>query len=170
MNAMVNVVLFQLGWFASVWGAAKQLPWLGVSVVAIVVSLHLAFRGKPNEVSLIAASAVMGVAFDTVFLHTGIVVYQASTAPEWLAPWWIVAMWANFAITLRHSVAWLSGRWVATAVLGALGGPLAYWGASNLGAVRLPSPPLAAAVLAASWGAAVSALFWMSRRMEESPA
>ena len=57
-----------------------------------------------------------------------------------LAPAWILALWALFAIALREPLRWLHGRWPLAALLGALGGPLSYAGAERLGACTLNRP------------------------------
>lgn len=163
---MINFVMFQLGWFASVLGAAREMPWLGVSIVGLVVIVHLATRGTPGELALIGTTALVGAVVDTWLLQSGLVTYEGRNAPQWLAPAWIIGMWANFAITLRHSLAWLSGRWGLATLLGAAGGPLAYWGAASLGAVSFSAPLAAGAVLSAAWAVAVPALFWVSLRTE----
>jgi hypothetical protein len=161
---IVNFLLFQLGWFASVLGAARESPWLGVGVVVVVVVVHLALRATPRELALIATSAGMGLAMDSFLVNAGLVHYRSPTPVAWLAPVWIVAMWANFAITLRHSLAWLERRCVLAAILGAVFGPLAYWGASRLGAAEMARPVVASAVLALIWGAGLPALFWISAK------
>jgi hypothetical protein len=48
-----------------------------------------------------------------------------------------VAVFRGDAATLRHSLGWLRGRWLVGAVLGAVGGPLAYLGGESLGALIL---------------------------------
>jgi hypothetical protein len=58
----------------------------------------------------------------------------------WLAPVWIIAMWAGFATLLHVALRWLlPHRWLA-ALLGAVGGPLAYYAGMRLGAVNFPDP------------------------------
>ena len=52
------------------------------------------------------------------------------------APHWIVAMWVLFASTLNVSLRWLRGRWALATLLGAVAGPLAYYGGAGLGACR----------------------------------
>lgn len=160
---ILNFLLFQLGWFASVLSAARQTPWLGVLTVSICVIVHFATKGSRGEVVLVVTSALMGALADTLLLDTGLVVYASQTPFEWLAPAWIVAMWANFAITLRHCLAWLSGRWALATILGAVAGPMAYWGAARLGAVEVVHPVSASFVLAMVWGAAVPALLRISQ-------
>ena len=47
MRLFINFLAFQLGWFASVLGAAHGLPWAGPVVVAMVVMLHLRLVRRP---------------------------------------------------------------------------------------------------------------------------
>lgn len=166
---IVNILLFQLGWFASVIGASQHAPWLGVLAVAFLLIVHLATRGTPGELRLVVASALMGVLVDSLLLHTGLFSYASRTYPDGLAPAWIVAMWANFSMTLRHSLAWLSHRRGLAATLGALFGPLAYWGAASLGAVQIAWPMVSMVVLAFAWGTALPTLFWLSEKFRERP-
>ncbi len=161
---IVNFLLFQLGWFASVLLAARHVPWAGVLVVGVLIVVHLATKGTRREFLLIVAAVAMGAVADSFLLHAGLVDYASPTPPEWLAPAWILAMWANFAVTLRHSLGWLSGRWALAGILGAVAGPAAYWGAASLGAAQLTSPVLASCALALVWGVALPALLWVSAR------
>lgn len=163
---IANFLLFQIGWFASVLGAAHQAPWLGVLIVCLVLVVHLTKRATRGEASLIFVAAALGCFVDSLLAVTGIVSYGSHVPFSSFAPAWIVAMWANFAITLRHSLAWLSRRRATAALAGAVFGPLAYLGAQQLGAARLVEPILAALVLAAVWGAAIPLLFWISTLLE----
>ena len=60
----------------------------------------------------------------------------------------MIALWTCFAATLRHSLAWLRARWLLAAVLGAVGGPLAYLGGESLGAISLTGDLSIAAISA----------------------
>jgi hypothetical protein len=65
---------------------------------------------------------------------TGWVAYPG---PEsFLAPLWMIALWANFAATLNVALRSLRTRAWLLAALGGIGGPLAYWGGANLGAMQ----------------------------------
>jgi hypothetical protein len=63
-----------------------------------------------------------------------------------------------------HScLAWLRGRYVLDALLGAAGGPLAYYLGARLGAIAFPDPPgLGLAIVAAAWALAVPLLLRLS--------
>ena len=63
-----------------------------------------------------------------------------ATVVACLAPPWIVVMWMQFATLFRFSLSFLSGRYLLSIVLGALGGPFAFWIGERLGAVTFVAP------------------------------
>ena len=164
MKLLGNVALFQIGWLASVLGAAQDRPFLGPIVVSIVVAIHLRSLGTKGEGLLILASALLGTTAESVLASTGTLSYHADPPPLWLCPPWITAMWANFAITLRHSLRWLESRPALAALLGAVAGPLAYAAGARLGAIE-PLGMLAFLSLAMLWGISVPILFRLSRNV-----
>ena len=42
MASLVNLCLYELGWFACVLGAAGQRPWLGMALGLAFLCVHLA--------------------------------------------------------------------------------------------------------------------------------
>ncbi len=163
---ILNIVLFQAGWFASVLGPAHGFPWTGPAVVLLVVAVHLGRSAdRERELKLIGAATGIGLLAETGMNVAGF--YEAAPwiLPSPLAPAWLPLMWANFGTTLNVSLAALSGRPVLSSILGAVAGPLAYFGGSRLGAIRFAEPIwhglLALGVL---WAVAVPALFALSRR------
>jgi hypothetical protein len=78
----------------------------------------------------------------------------------------MVALWMNLAATLRHSLSWLCGRPVLALVMGAVAGPLAYWGGARLGAVELGAPlGSSLAAIAVEWALALPLLAWAAARL-----
>ena len=64
-NIIINFILFQIGWFACVVGAAKQMPWLGVMVVLAIVIWHLSQAKQPKlEVYLLILTLIIGAIYD----------------------------------------------------------------------------------------------------------
>ncbi|HSL99626.1 MAG TPA: DUF2878 domain-containing protein [Candidatus Limnocylindria bacterium] len=163
---ILNIVLFQAGWFASVLGPPRGLPWTGPAVVLLVVAVHLALSGdRKRELMLIGTATGIGL-----LAETGMNAAEFYSAAPWilpppLAPAWLPLMWANFATTLNVSLKAISGRPFLSSLLGAVAGPLAYLGGARLGAIHFPEPSwhglLALGVL---WAVAVPALFALSRR------
>ena len=169
-EALLNILAFQVGWWAVVLSAARDQAIVGVLVVALLLAWHLT-RVRPGltERVLIAAAALIGLAFDSLLQASGWVTFAGGPLFGVLAPLWMVALWANFAATLNVSMRFLRARpWLA-ALLGGLGGPLAYWGGASLGAMTLVEPLQALLVLAAGWALVTPLLFRLAARLETRP-
>lgn len=165
MKTLLNVALFQIGWFASVLGAAHDRLYPGPLVVGVALALHLRFFGTRREGWLILASALLGLVAESALGLTQLVSYAADPAPAWLCPPWIVAMWANFGLTLRHSLSGLERRPYLATALGAVAGPLAYAGGAELGAIVLHDLVRASLFISVLWGFGLATLSRVSWRL-----
>lgn len=166
--AIANLVAFQVVWFAAVIGAANGMPWAGPVAALLFAAAHFAWMpGHAGDFRLLLLSLPLGLAADSLFAATGLLRFESPWPSESLAPAWILSMWAGFALTLNHSMAFLRGRWWLAAVFGLFGGPLAYWGAAQgFGAVEFgPSPMLALAALAVVWGIALPLMYALQPRI-----
>ncbi len=165
---IINFVLFQLAWLACVIGAAQGLPWLGVVVTLLILGWHF-FHTKQHkyELILIFSAFIIGAFFDQLMLSMQWVSYQAHGWSTNLVPAWILALWVAFASTLNLSLAWMQGRYFISILFGASGGPLAYFGAENLGAVTLPSTASYVA-LGVGWAIITPALLYLASRLNSS--
>ncbi|HET9205432.1 MAG TPA: DUF2878 family protein, partial [Burkholderiaceae bacterium] len=113
---------------------------------------------------LVGAAMAIGLVWDSALLQLGWIVYAAPGPLPALAPAWILALWALFAIALREPLRWLHRRLPLAALLGALGGPLSYAGAQRLGACTLTQPVVSEIALALGWAAMVPLLLVLARR------
>ena len=139
MGRLLNFAMFYLGWFACVMGAGRGQLWLGPSVVAAVVLLHLYMASRPvQEAKLILTIGVFGFAVDTLQASAGLYAFSGTSPAPWLCPLWMMALWMVFATTLNASMAWLAGRYRLAAAFGALCGPVSYVAGARLGAIELP--------------------------------
>ncbi|MBA0901888.1 MAG: DUF2878 domain-containing protein [Candidatus Nitrotoga sp.] len=169
LRVIANFVAFQAGWFACVLGAAHSLPWAGTAFAAVIIVTHVFFAEKPRrEIRLIVMALLIGIVWDSTLVMLGWLDFTSGFLLAGVAPHWILALWALFAITLRHSLAWLQAHLFAAAVLGAIAGPLAYWGGLGLGAVILVEPLHALVALSIGWGIFTPLLLRLAR--EEGPA
>ena len=156
---LANAGLFQLGWFACVLGA--QRPWLLLVAVTCLL-VHLLWLAPTRaEWRLVALTALAGWLLDSALLNLGLFDFGAG-AP--VAPLWLALLWALFATTLRHCLAWTARpRWRAS-LLGAVGGPLSYLAGAELAGVGLPwglMPSLL--VLAGVWAVVMPLLHGLAR-------
>jgi hypothetical protein len=162
---VANFLLFQVGWFACVLGAAHGWAWSGTAVVAMIVAWHVARAPRPLvEFKLVAAATGVGFLWENFLMHAGLVRFISGKFAEMLAPAWILAMWALFAITLNVSLRWLQGRWLLAFVLGAVAGPASYLGGVRLGAAVLPATAPALLALGIGWALLTPLLLLMARR------
>jgi hypothetical protein len=157
---LLNVGLFQLGWFGCVLGAANGVAWLGPAIALAVAGFYLFQNpGRGREARMLLSVVLLGTALDSALVAAGLVVFYEPTWPAPLAPAWMSALWLVFGTTLTRSLAWIQGRPVLGMLLGAVGGPLAYAGGVALGAAEFTNPSavgLTAVMLA--WAVAMLAL------------
>ena len=166
-SIIINFILFQIGWFACVVGAAKQMPWFGVMVVLAIVIWHLSQAKQPKlEVYLLILTLIIGAIYDQTMLQNNLLTYQAHGWSNSLTPAWILALWAEFATILNVSLRWMRGRWLIAILFGAIGGPLAYVGAARLGAVSLDAIPLSYVALSVGWAIITPLLLKLSERFD----
>ena len=167
MAIALNVVLYQVGWFACVLGAAHGMPWAGALAAAVIVPWQIALAAQPErEIALVAAAAAVGALFETLLVQAGWVRFPSGMLLQGTAPYWMVALWALFATTLNVSLRWLRPHpWLA-ALLGAIGGPAAYYAGARLGAIELAATGVALGAIAVGWGILTPLLLGAARRLD----
>ena len=139
---LINYSLYQAGWFACVLGAASHRPWTGFLIAASLVGGHLALsRERSLDARLLVLTTVVGAVVEMVQIAAGTYRFTSGTVIDALPPPWLLAMWAQFATTLRFSLRGVITRPVSAALFGAAGGPIAFLAGERLGAVTL-LPPL----------------------------
>ena len=156
---LLNIILFQLGWFACVLGAANGYAREGAIVAALIVALHIARAPRPKREAMLAlAAALLGLVFESALVWAGWVRVEEGI-------YWLVALWALFATTLNESLRMLQTRPGIAALFGAVGGPLAYYAGARMGALDFVQPAAMLAALAVGWAAATPLLLSVARRL-----
>lgn len=165
---VANIVAFQAGWLACVLGAAGGRPWLGPLVALPVLAFHLRSAARPGvELALLAAAGLTGLALDSLLVLAGRLAFEEGVLVPGLAPYWMVALWLLFATTFNVSLRWLRTRPALAALLGAVGGPLAYLAGARLGAAEVLEPALATHLaVALAYALATPLLLALARRLD----
>lgn len=160
-SRVANAVLFQLGWFGCVVGGDNVA--LPLTVVLMVIHYSL-ISGEPRELVFIALVGCIGWSADTLFALAGVLLFTESGAG--LIPAWLVCLWLLFATTLRHSLSWLSGRYLLAALFGAGGGVLSYLAGARLSPSVTLGSPLVTSLMALGlfWGLLLPVLLSFLRR------
>ncbi|GAB4556726.1 MAG: hypothetical protein Tsb0017_10830 [Geothermobacteraceae bacterium] len=168
---LLNFGLYQLGWFCCVLGAANGYTLAGGLAALVLLAAHLWLNTERwPEIKLLLAATLLGTLIDSVQLAAGVLVFHTSEHwPLWL-PLWIFLVWAQFASLLRFALQWLDRRYLLAALLGLLGGPLAYWSGVKLGAASFGGeifPSILA--IAFAWLLALPLLLWLRSRLAPTP-
>jgi hypothetical protein len=167
MNVLVNIVAFKVAWLSTIFGGANELPMLGPLVVSLAVALHLWLATEPTrELILVLMTGAIGLAWDSVLVSAGWLVYPTGTIVSGLAPYWILAMWMLFATTLNVAFRWLQTRLVLAALMGAVFGPISYVGGAAAGAVELVAPMPALVALGVAWALLMPGLLLLARQLD----
>lgn len=164
---LLNLVLFQVGWFACVLSGAAHQPWIGAAIAICIVAIHLIRAPRPElELKLVLIAVVIGAAWDSLLVWLNWLRYSSGILIPHTAPFWIIIMWGLFATILNVTLRWMRGRWVLAALAGAVGGPLAYYGGSRLGALQFNDGGDALIVLAIGWAIITPALIALAARFD----
>jgi hypothetical protein len=162
-----NFIIFQVCWFACVIGAANNLGWLGPLLVLITVPLqiHLLTENHRAEIFFVIICSISGF-----FLETLMIIANVYTPVDqgWgqVCPPWMAALWFNFALLVSISLAWLKDKYTAATILGAVAGPVAYWGGEKLGALTVAATFRSGyLILAVVWALALPLLIYLHDRL-----
>jgi hypothetical protein len=168
MNIVRNLITFKIGWVACVMFAAAGQPLLSLLSVAAVVALHLSTVAAPaKETLLLLLASLLGLVWESALVAFGLVEYAGANG-AWLAPAWIIAMWTLFATTINYGLSWVKRFWVYAALAGAIGGPMAFWGGSRMGAVVFPDLTAALLVIGIGWAFLLPLLALLAESITDS--
>ena len=120
-----NTFLFQIGWWGCVLtgrNSPVSAPILITSVILIIHFLVISTKLKPELLTLFLTT-VVGCIFETVLISQNVYVLPLGNT---LVPVWLICIWILFSTTLNHSLRWMRGRYISSAVLGFVFGPVSY--------------------------------------------
>ncbi|TDO10486.1 MULTISPECIES: DUF2878 domain-containing protein [Halomonas] len=144
VKLLANLAAFQAGWFACVLGGTR----IGLLIVAVIVTLHLAWLARPGEWRWLAGFAMLGLAIDGGLALAGGFDFADPLGMRPIMPIWLWLLWPLFATLVHHSLAWLwQYPWLAM-LGGATSGPLSYYAGARLAGVKLAPWLLPAEALA----------------------
>lgn len=167
MTFWASIIGYHIVWFAAVIGASHGVVWPALLALLLYGAVQLTLtHTRRADLFLAVTGVLMGFLLDGVMAHARLATYDAAWPSTGLAPVWILALWAAFSMTFTKSLVYLQKRLWLGAVFGAIGGPLAYWGASgSFHVVRFADPSWHALLwLATGWSLATPALAWLSAR------
>ena len=162
-----NFVLFQIGWFACILGAAHQQITLALGISALCIAIYLWLRSNALiEYKLLGKVFLYGLVVDTALLQLAWIRFESPYPSGVISPAWMWALWVLFATTLKESMSWMQGKNTLAAALGAIAGPLCYEAGVRLGAAQWASPEtqvFGLAYLAIVWATAMPVFLKFAR-------
>jgi len=163
---VINAALFQIVWFACVISGVKNLLWPALISFAVLAAWQLPVKRRHStDLKLMLAAIVMGLFFDSLWVQLGFLEYPGNLSFFGLAPIWIIVLWMGFALTINHSLTWMSIHPALPATLGAICGPSSYLAGMKLGAVTYQADIAVVSIcLAVAWGFSI----WFFVRLSQA--
>ncbi len=110
-------------------------------------------------------AGLVGAVWDSALVAAGWLVYPSGTLIAGTAPYWIVALWIGFATTFNLSLRYFKQRLWLASLLGAVGGPLAFFAGERLGGVVFTDTTIALVALAVGWAVLMPMMMVAARRL-----
>lgn len=154
MNIILNLVLFQIGWVITVYGAGHDVWWAGPMFLLVLAAVTFKLSPWPRtDLALLCSACLIGLIVDSAYVQFGLLRFAEPVPFANLAPIWILGMWMSFALTLNHSMRLFKSHLGLAAVFGLIGGPMAYYVAGQKFAAveMLASPWLVYGAIAVVW-------------------
>jgi hypothetical protein len=167
LRQLANFAIFEAAWFACILGVAHGQPLWGTGAVVAAIAWHLAISARPaTELALVGLLCAIGLVAESLVVAQGHVAYPAGQPVAWLAPYWMVALWGEFAIALNVTLRWLKRKPLLALLLGAVFGPLSFLGGVRLGGARFVDEPAALITLACMWAVLMPLVMALSCRFD----
>ncbi len=164
-----NFVLFQIGWFACILGAAHQQLGLAIAISLLCIAIYLwLHQNARSEHELLLKVFIYGLIADTILVQLGWIRFKSDFPFAAISPVWMWALWLIFATTLKESMGWLQGKNALAAALGAVAGPMCYEAGVRLGAASWPNPEVqvfALIYLAIVWAIAMPVFLYFAKKI-----
>ncbi len=155
------LLLQQVLWFLVVWGAAHGHLWWPAALTAAILAAAC-WRAGPawwRILAVIGVGLACGFSVDGTLHKMGVIIYAGGDPGLAVPPAWILVLWSLFAGTLALPARAALTSPVAAAILGGIGGPLAYAGGRALGALSVNTTGLIVVGICYAIGTAMIVLF-----------
>lgn len=170
MLIVSNLVFFKVVWMASLAGVVLGYAWLGLAMLAVFMAWHAGTSPTARADFLLAVVAVcLGLLLDTLYVRAGLIIYEGELLWQDAAPLWILALWANFALTMNGCLGWLRNRRMLAAALAFICGPLSYYGGITLGTATVTGDQVVLfGLIGLAWAIALPLLLTLANKFSLS--
>ncbi len=164
---ITNLIFFKSVWALSLFGASTGAGWLGTAGLLVFVGWHIySSETARADLQVAACAVIIGLTLDTLYLRAGLIAYSGEVFWTGFAPLWIIALWANLALTLNGCLRWMQSRLLLTSGLALVFGPLGYYGGVTLGAASVTGNPIVLyGAIGIAWATALPLLLKLAERL-----
>lgn len=158
-KTLLNLGLFQLGWFVCVIGGNAYA--LGFTLFVLIIHGLTLIENK-SEWLLILCVLLGGASWDFIMIKTGLLSF--ANPGLLVVPIWLVCLWILFSTTLNHGLVWLHRRLGLASLFGAIFGPASYWAGTRLSDAQLAEPLIISlSLMAVGWAVLFPAALYGAR-------
>jgi len=152
MKNGLNFILFQSLWISCILGAANHVIWPAVLIISSMLGVFLfpAFRHK-KDILFLSVCIIMGFILDSLLAYLQLIDYNYDYGLNQTAPFWILFLWAGFALTLNHSMSWLLKKPKLGTLFILIGAPLSYYSAEKLMAIKINETIITLCLISVLW-------------------
>ena len=154
-------------WFQAIWLLAILFQYEYLWLVGLLLFAFFIFSDDPRcDGILIVGVIIVGLVVDGALTLSGVFTF---TTPNYglVIPWWLLALWAGFAGTLRHSLGYFRNHFWVSVAGGAIFGPVSYAAGARLGAVEFEmGMTTTMLILSPIWAIIFPFAVWLSKRAE----
>jgi hypothetical protein len=137
-RSLLAFISFNLGWWVCMIGAKFGWPLAGPIYCVFALSLHLwVFPNPRAELAFVLIMTLIGSILDSALMYFGL--FQFRPIALDMAPPWLIAMWALFAMTMETSNR-LRGRIWLLMLMSAVTAPLSYFAGEILDKILYARP------------------------------
>lgn len=140
-------------WFQTIWFIAILFQYEYIWLIGLLfIGFFIASSQPVNDAALMGIIILLGIVADGALVKFGVFNFEGKVTGIIPLPLWLLAIWGAFALTLLHSLRYLSHYKRLSIILGAVFGPVSYFAGERLGAVIFGlSAMMTMLILAAMW-------------------
>ena len=152
---LIDLVVFQVGWFACVIGSADTTYPLFFPIVGFLFVLsRIAITGRfRSAFPFFVASTALGMVGDSLLVRLDLLAFYADPTVGG-APIWMIFLWANFGLMLRPLFSWFLQTQARCLIGFSLGGLIAYFSGWQLDRLAFTTVPFSSLAIAFEWAMA----------------
>ena len=167
---IVWFLAYKVAWLACVLGGGVYgYPLLAAIPMLIWVVIWIAVQQNKRSLLYTCIFALLyGAMMDSVLVLLGTMRFAPHAETGTPSPLWMMMLWLGFGAIYEKSLGVLKNKKYVLPIIGAIGGPMAYIGGANMGAVEIGRSETEFIILIGiEWALALPLLMWCTLRYSQ---